>query len=318
LNQKTDIESFYEKSLYGSEVKKNQMFIEKAKINLEKQINSVNINSFLTEDDEEFIRIYNELQEKILLQKGKQYKKTKLEIDKMEKDMSKTLKSYFEKEKELLQKKENLKRLEENLDETNNELKIRLNEIKSINESQGLIKDEKLTSYGKIVAHLTNCSELLLGKLIAEKYFDDKDWKEIGMVLSLLVEEKDKDGEINNQIIQEIQDEYYNIIEFYEENNLKYKINFTKVFVKPFMLWMEKKPLIEILSEYNNFDGNFVKNLYKIRDVCQEIVKICEMFNMMDLLEKINVLIENIIYGIGEFDSLYVNHYELVNKLLKN
>lgn len=318
LNQKTDIESFYEKSLYGSEVKKNQMFIEKAKINLEKQINSVNINSFLTEDDEEFIRIYNELQEKILLQKGKQYKKTKLELEKMEKEMSKTLKSYFEKEKELLQKKENLKRLEENLDETNNELKIRLNEIKSINESQGLIKDEKLTSYGKIVAHLTNCSELLLGKLIAEKYFDDKDWKEIGMVLSLLVEEKDKDGEINNQIIQEIQDEYYNIIEFYEENNLKYKINFTKVFVKPFMLWMEKKPLIEILSEYNNFDGNFVKNLYKIRDVCQEIVKICEMFNMMDLLEKINVLIENIIYGIGEFDSLYVNHYELVNKLLKN
>ena len=319
LNQNTDIEKFYEKSLYGSEVKKNQLAILSAKNNLEKEISSINHHQFLTEDDEEFIRIYKELKKKLEFQKGKQYKKSKLEMDKMEKDMSKTLKAFFEKERELKQKMDNLERLTESLDETNCELKLRLNEIKEINEYQGLIKNEKLTSYGKIVAHLTNCSELLLGKLIAEKYFDDKDWKEIGIVLSLLVEEKDKDGEIileKKELIQEIEQKYLEIVGFYEENNLKYKINFTKVFVKAFSLWMEKKPFNEILLVYNNFDGNFVKNLYKIRDVCQEIVKICEMFNMMDLLEKINVLMENIIYGIGEFDSLYVNHYQLVHQLL--
>ena len=63
------------------------------------------------------------------------------------------------------------------------------------------------------------------------------------------------------------------------------------------------------------FDGNFVKNIFKIRDMSQEILKVCQNFNLGELAEKINTLLENLIYGIGEFNSLYIHHYDLINSL---
>jgi hypothetical protein len=44
-------------------------------------------------------------------------------------------------------------------------------------------------------------------------------------------------------------------------------------------------------------------------------LKVCQNFNLGELAEKINTLLENLIYGIGEFNSLYIHHYDLINSL---
>jgi hypothetical protein len=80
-------------------------------------------------------------------------------------------------------------------------------------------------------------------------------------------------------------------------------------------MWLDRKPLIEILQRFDGFDGNFVKAIYKIRDMCQELLKVCDNFNLGELQEKINVLLENLIYGIGEFNSLYIHHYQMIKNL---
>ncbi len=74
---------------------------------------------------------------------------------------------------------------------------------------------------------------------------------------------------------------------------------------------IKKEPLIEVLRVYNNFDGNFVKSIFKIRDICNEVLKVCVNFNLGELQEKINVLLENL----SCFNSLYIHHYELIEKL---
>ena len=76
------------------------------------------------------------------------------------------------------------------------------------------------------------------------------------------------------------------------------------------------KNIVDILNIYNNYDGNFIKKIFKLRDICMEIVKIGEIFQLGYLVEKSNKILELIIKNIAEFNSLYIHHYELVEKLL--
>ena len=83
-------------------------------------------------------------------------------------------------------------------------------------------------------------------------------------------------------------------------------------------MWIENKNIVEILTVYDNYDGNFVKNIFKIRDICMEIIKIGEIFQLGYLVEKGNNILKLIIKDIAEFNSLYIHHYDLVDKLCKN
>ena len=184
--------------------------------------------------------------------------------------------------------------------------------------------------YGKIVASLSNCSEIVLGKVVQLKLLEGASWRTIGIVLACFAPDKkmsdipeddiwagvsknlDKE---TKDILDEIWDYYLYILEVYAENNLSHRMLMSFEFIEPFLMWLDKKPLIEILQKFDGFDGNFLKNIYKIRDMCQELLKVCENFNLGELQEKINVLLENLIYGIGEFNSLYIHHYQLIKSL---
>ena len=187
-----------------------------------------------------------------------------------------------------------------------------------------------ITSYGKIVASLSNCSEIVLGKVVQMKLLEGANWKTIGIVLACFAPDKkmsdipeddiwagvsQKLDKETTDILDEIWNYYLYILEIYAENNLSHRMMMSFEFIEPFLMWLDKKPLIEILQKYDGFDGNFVKNIYKIRDVCQELMKVCENFNLGELQEQINVLLENLIYGIGEFNSLYIHHYQLIKNL---
>ena len=63
-----------------------------------------------------------------------------------------------------------------------------------------------ITPYGKIVASLSNCCEVVLGKLIQDQFFDDCDWKTIGIIFACFSEDS-PDGEDIWEKTRELLDE---------------------------------------------------------------------------------------------------------------
>ncbi len=256
--------------------------------------------------------------------------KTLQRLQKKLSDFEKENQEFSENRKVKIKLEDNIKFLTESIEYQSMTLETQLSKITSFNSKIGLIQEVDnnpiITPYGKIVASLSNCSEVVMGKIIQQRIMEKMEWKTIGILLACFAE--DKPEEEDNwepakkyldkktiEVLDEVWFIYSDIVKLYEEYEIKHRLNMTFGFIIPFINWIEKKPLIEVLKSYDNFDGNFVKNIYKIRDICQEILKVCQNFNLGELQEKINTLLENLIYGIGEFNSLYIHHYDMINSL---
>jgi superfamily II RNA helicase len=194
----------------------------------------------------------------------------------------------------------------------------------------GLLNEMKdgelqLSTYGKIVSQLTNCNEILLGRLVSNGWFNDLSAKEIGLLLALFVEEREEEyleeeylevlSAPLKSMVLDIYKENKDIDEIFEGYNLDRKERLTIKFLHPMKMWLEEEEIGKIIAVYGNYDGNFVKNIYKIRDICHELGNVCETFQLGGLNEKINELEGMCIRGITEFNSLYIHHYQLVKSL---
>ena len=313
-----DILDFYKSTLFGKESEKNVISIQQELSKLEGKIAK---HPVVTISDEEY-EIIQELKNATNPKKIKQIKKK----------FTSNISNYIDNEDELNKLKSNVAFLKECINKQTDAIANKLFNISGFNAELDLVKEQDgetiITSYGKIVASLSNCSEIILGKVIQQKALDNVDWKTIGILLSCFATEKRNNSDISEtdiwehiekilnkdciKLLNNTWDYYNNIIEYFEEYHMNHRMYMSFQFVEPFMMWINKEPLINILEKYGNFDGNFVKNIYKIRDICQEILKVCQNFNLGELQEKINTLLENLIYGIGEFNSLYIHHYDLI------
>jgi superfamily II RNA helicase len=265
---------------------------------------------------------------------SKQKVKINKQLDELERNLTKKIRDWITLVEDKKKMAANITSLQGNIENHRNSIETNIDSVADFNEKLELIKKQDgkmiITSYGKIVASLSNCSEIVLGKVVQWKLLDGASWRTIGMVLSCFaldkkmmdVSEDDIWSEVSQQldkettgILDEIWNYYLYILEVYAENNLSHRMLMSFEFIEPFLMWLDRKPLIEILQKFDGFDGNFVKAIYKIRDMCQELLKVCDNFNLGELQEKINVLLENLIYGIGEFNSLYIHHYQLIKNL---
>jgi len=332
VNVNTDIKSFYNNTLFGLESKKHILHLIKEENKLKGEMENISMIS-LEKNEREMIEEYEELQNSTA--KGKQRQRNLKKMEQMKKEFSQSIISYFAKIEQKNKIKQNIKFLNECISEQTNTIDTKISTIAKFNEQLGLIvKQEEgygITGYGKIVASLSNCSEIVLGKVIQLKLLENADWKSIGILLCCFAPEKKTNSDISeddiwdnvqkiiSEDVKELLDNtwgyYLQILDIYESYDMEHRLNMSFSFIEPFLMWIDKKPLNEIMTIYDNFDGNFVKNLYKIRDICQEILKVCEIFNLGELEERINVLMENLIYGVGEFNSLYIHHYDLISSL---
>ena len=311
-----EIKNFYESTLFGLENVKHISYLERELKELEEEYETYN---YLDEKLEEEL---NNMEKEKELSRGKTLQKIQIKID----EFKKNNKEFFENLSQKNKIKENIKYLKEYIETQSLCIDSQISKVTQFNLRLSLIADNDkivLTPYGKIVASLSNCSEVVVGKIIQQRIFDNVDWKTIGIILCCFAE--DKAEEEDNwepakkhldkktiDVLDEIWFIYSDILKLYDEFEIKHRLNMTFGFIIPFINWIDKKPLIEVLKSYDNFDGNFVKNIYKIRDICQEILKVCQNFNLGELQEKINTLLENLIYGIGEFNSLYIHHYDMI------
>jgi len=312
-----EIKNFYESTLFGLESVKHIQYLEKELTELKNELANYSLDSNL---ENELDSLLSECE----LSRGKTLQRLQKKVE----DFKKENQVFYNQKIQRDKLAGNIKFLEESIQYQSMALETQLSKITSFNLRLGLICENNnevtITPYGKIVASLSNCSEVVLGKLIQQRIMEKLQWKEIGILLACFAEDKPEEEDnwepakkyldkntIN--ILDDVWFTYTDILKIYDEFEVRHRLNMTFGFIIPFINWIEKKPLIEVLKSYDNFDGNFVKNIYKIRDICQEILKVCLSFNLGELQEKINSLLENLIYGIGEFNSLYIHHYDMIS-----
>jgi len=322
-----EIGAFYKKTLYGLEQTMGVAYYEREYAELEEALRMIP-EVELTPDEKEVIRLYMKLKQELENARGNARQKLQKQFDEISGKMNQATSDYIQNDLHRKHLKAEMKKVDENIEYSRNAIEINLEKIRDFNVELGLITQEPvITPYGKIVASLSNCCEVVLGKLIQDRFFDGLDWKTVGVVFACFSEDG-PDGEddvwdktraqLDEGTIVALDSVWYtygNIMETYYKYEMEHRLNISFGFVIPFIRWIEKMPLIEVLRVYNNFDGNFVKSIFKIRDICNEVLKVCVNFNLGELQEKINVLLENLIYGIGCFNSLYIHHYELIEKL---
>jgi len=322
-----EIGAFYKRTLYGSEQTMGVAYYEKEYAELEEALRMIP-DVELTADEKEVVRLYMKLKPELENSRGNARQKLQKQFDEIRLKMNQATSDYIQNDIHRKHLTAEMKKVDENIEYSRNAIEINLEKIRDFNVELGLITETPLiTPYGKIVASLSNCCEVVLGKLIQDHFFDGLDWKTIGVVFACFSEDSpDSEDDVWDKTRAQLDEgtivaldsvwyTYGNIMETYYKYEMEHRLNISFGFIIPFMKWIEKEPLIEVLRVYNNFDGNFVKSIFKIRDICNEVLKVCVNFNLGELQEKINVLLENLIYGIGCFNSLYIHHYELIEKL---
>lgn len=322
-----EIGTFYKRTLYGSEQTMGVAYYEREYAELEEKLRMIP-EVELTDDEKEVVRLYRKIKPDIENARGNAKQKLQKQFEEISGKMNQATSDYIQNDLHRKHLIAEMKKVDENIEYSRNAIEINLEKIRDFNVELGLITQEPvITPYGKIVASLSNCCEVVLGKLIQDRFFDGLDWKTIGVVFACFSEDgPDGEDDIWDKTRAQLDDgtilaldsvwyTYGNIMETYYKYEMEHRLNISFGFVIPFIKWIEKEPLIEVLRVYNNFDGNFVKSIFKIRDICNEVLKVCVNFNLGELQEKINVLLENLIYGIGCFNSLYIHHYELIEKL---
>ena len=330
-----EIRKFYNSTLFGMEAVAHIKYLEKEKLTIQQKLDEISLDtSLLTTQDNEIIAEYSELQKQCEKAKNKQKKTLQRKLQQLEQSFTVPVKRYFEKVDDHDKIQSNLKLLEECMEVQSGVVDDKLHFITEFNKQLGLIVENEgnmqITSYGKIVASLSNCSEIVLGKVIQQKMLESVDWKTVGVLLACFAPERSSrdmsEDDIwavvsktmetdQKELLDDVWVLYQQILEVYDKYEIQHRLNMSFQFVEPFIMWIEKKPLPEIMAKYDGFDGNFVKNIFKIRDICNELLKVCANFNLENLQEKINLLMESLIYGIGEFNSLYIHHYDLISSL---
>ena len=322
-----EIGAFYKRTLYGLEQTMGVAYYEREYAELEETLRMIP-DVELTADEKEVVRLYMKLNPEIENSRGNARQKLQKQFDEISGKMNQATSNYIQNDLHRKHLMTEMKKVDENIEYSRNAIEINLEKIRDFNMELGLITQAPvITPYGKIVASLSNCCEVVLGKLIQDRFFDGLDWKTIGVVFACFSEDSpDREDDVWDKTREHLDEgmivaldsvwyTYGNIMETYYKYEMEHRLNISFGFVIPFIRWIEKEPLIEVLRVYNNFDGNFVKSIFKIRDICNEVLKVCVNFNLGELQEKINVLLENLIYGIGCFNSLYIHHYELIEKL---
>jgi len=322
-----EIGAFYKKTLYGLEQTMGVAYYEREHAELEEALRMIP-EVELTADEKEVVRLYMKIKPEIENARGNAKQKLQKQFDEISGKMNQATSDYIQNDLHRKHLMAEMKKVDENIEYSRNAIEINMEKIRDFNVELGLITQAPvITPYGKIVASLSNCCEVVLGKLIQDRFFDGLDWKTVGVVFACFSEDSpDREDDIWEKtraqldegtiaVLDNVWYTYGNIMETYYKYEMEHRLSISFGFVIPFIKWIEKEPLIEVLRVYNNFDGNFVKSIFKIRDICNEVLKVCVNFNMGELQEKINVLLENLIYGIGCFNSLYIHHYELIEKL---
>jgi antiviral helicase SKI2 len=183
-----------------------------------------------------------------------------------------------------------------------------------------ILKKENLTKKGIMSCQLNECENILMSYILETKILHSLSTIEIITILSIFI----NDGKINQDIlylqdiniptnIKEIIKIINNINTKTETISLKYNISYNfepyYFFLENCFLWSQGKNMKEILNitQQNIYEGNFIKNIIKINNICLEIIETLKIINDNEFIEKLSLISNILIRDIIQTSSIYLN-----------
>ena len=177
------------------------------------------------------------------------------------------------------------------------------------------LKKDALTYKGVIASEINECNELLMTMIINKKMFDDLEPIEILPILALFIEDKKNDDNVFNkdnlpyksvEIIENIKIMKRELESLLDKYNLYYNTELNLEFPEIAYKWGSGEKLQFIVNTYGIYEGNFIRNMQKINNICVEIINICEISNNHQLIPKMQEIENLIIKDVVTFISLYI------------
>ena len=78
-------------------------------------------------------------------------------------------------------------------------------------------------------------------------------------------------------------------------------------FIEPSYIWASGGTIQEIYSVTSIYDGNFVKAIMRINNICDNLMDICKTIERYDICAKLENSTSILIRDITTINSLYVN-----------
>ena len=177
------------------------------------------------------------------------------------------------------------------------------------------INKDDLTIDGILATEINECNELLMMYIIKEKLIENLSPNEIVPILALFVEDKinenpiipenlpDNIQEITKKIINKNEEFGYYATKY----NVYYKCDMNTDFSEIALDWANNVTLREIIRKYEIYEGNFIRNIQKINNICVELIEVYDILNNTVMIEKLKEIEKLIIKDVVTFISLYIN-----------
>ena len=220
---------------------------------------------------------------------------------------------------------EKLKKYELLINQTDDNIKrinnyceqIKNNIITILIKNNYLINSTTLDFYGLGVINCNECNGILLIEMIKNNIFDELESNDIICILSIFASYKNENSSKFNKYYGHI----YNKISLLKDKFISDEIKNNIIINKDF--WETTDGYIDItyewascadmgliisyLNEMEEYEGNFVKNMLKIYNICVNFKKICELINRNDLVLKMIDLDKKLLHDIVNVNSLYLS-----------
>jgi len=174
---------------------------------------------------------------------------------------------------------------------------------------------------GTIAVFINECNFIILTELVTSDIFDDLVIQEICAVLAIFIDTKDKDKEeiglgdldVSPNINKKISD-IARLVNRLKQEETEYNnhadedfwsLNYN--FIDAAYMWAMGCDIREIKGKYDVYEGNFIRNIMKINNICTELINATEVIDNVALMIKLKAIEPLLIRDIVTPVSLYIS-----------
>ncbi len=251
-------------------------------------------------------------------QANKKLKKLNKKISNLSPELKKLYKTTLMQEKVNAKKHDQLEILEKDVYLTknrfSNQTETIINYLVDIGYLSKLISSDSLalTIKGNMSSEINDCNRILLTEIIQKSYLSGLEFCDIIAVLSMFIEERETHRQ--QYIPEHISNLYKNIMKLARDLAVvedKYGLNYlgtnweiNKEFIDLGYMWAKGGTIKDIYNMTDMYEGNFVRNILKLRSMCKTIVKICDICQNHELAKKLEDYETKLVRDIVIPDSL--------------
>ena len=325
-----DMNNFLSKTLVMNENDKKTIFMYIEKKNLETKINKIKFSEDNIKLMNDYQKIYKKLTDTFFVVKKKD--KDKLEKDKKNIENSHNFKELYNEYQDYCNYLKELENIDNNIWWYNNSLKNNIDIIVKLLEEEGyvtsndesvnkniLFQNKQITTKGIIAMGINECQELLFTEMIYQGFLDNLEFPEIVAVISCFINERDQSSEeryISDLNVSKSIKNILNKLKLLSEDFIKKEdksklyiesdYNLYLDFIEPSYIWAKGESINEVYKYTSIYDGNFVKAIMRINNICENLMDICKNIERYDICSKLENYDKILIRDITSINSLYV------------